>query len=186
MPTLIRISLNAAVIGLVLFASGCAMPQAVSNPILVRSNNPDQVWEKAVEVLHAYQLPIERENRLDGLIETDYKVGSGILEPWHYDSVTVGDRLESSFQSIRRRATVSVQPAQGGYLVGVEVLKEIEDPSGLIVNSAGTATFPESKTFDRNLDLVVGPSTPEGWVLLGRDANLEQDILRSVHQTQGQ
>ena len=163
---------------------GCAMPQQVANPVLVRGNNPDDVWEKAVEVLHAYQLPIERENRLDGLIETDYKVGSGILEPWHYDSVTVGDRLESSFQSIRRKATVSVQPAQGGYLVGVEVLKEIEDPQNLIVNSAGTATFPESRTFDRDLELVVGPATPDGWILLGRDTNLEQDLLNSLQQAQ--
>lgn len=166
--------------------TGCAMPPAVSNPVLVRGNNPDEVWEKTVEVLHSYQMPIERENRLDGVIETDYKVGSGVLEPWHYDSVTLDDRLESSFQSIRRRATVSVKPAQGGYLVGVEVLKEIEDPQDLIVNSAGTATFPESTTFDRKLDLVVGPATPDGWVLLGRDQNLEQSLLHSLQQAYSQ
>ena len=166
--------------------TGCAMPPAVSNPVLVRGNNPDEVWEKTVEVLHSYQMPIERENRLDGTIETDYKVGSGLLEPWHYDSVTVGDRMESSFQSIRRRATVSVKPAQGGYLVGVEVLKEVEDPQDLIVNSAGTATFPESTTFDRKLDLVVGPATPDGWVLLGRDENLEQSLLNSLQQAYSQ
>ena len=162
--------------------TGCAMPPAVSNPILVRGNNPEFVWEKTVDVLHAYQLPIERENRLDGTIETEYKVGSGLLEPWHQDSVTACDRLESSFQSIRRRAKVTVTPAQGGYLVGVEVLKELEDPQDLIVNSAGTATFPESDTLDRNLDLVVGPATPEGWILLGRDGNLEQGLLNSLQQ----
>jgi len=156
------------------------MPAAVSNPILIRSNNHDAVWEKTVDVLHAYQLPIERENRLDGIIETKYKVGSGTLEPWHHDSVTVGDRLESSFQSIRRRATISVTPGQGGYLVGVQVLKEIEDPQNLIVNSAGTATFPQASTLNRNLQVVVGPATPDGWVLLGRDSNLEQDLLNSL------
>jgi len=165
-----------------LLGTGCAMPSAVSNPMLVRGNNPDQVWEKTVDVLHAYQLPIERENRLDGTIETEYKVGSGLLEPWHQDSVTTGDRLESSFQSIRRRAKVTVTPAQGGYLVGVEVLKELEDPQDLIVNSAGTATFPESTTLDRNLELVVGPATPDGWILLGRDGNLEQGLLNSLQQ----
>lgn len=161
-------------------ATGCAIPPAVSNPILVRGSSPDGIWENTVDVLHAYQFPIERENRLDGQIETDYKVGSGLLEPWHHDSVTVGDRLESSFQSIRRRATVSVTPTQGGYLVGVEVLKEIEDPQDLIVNSAGTATFPESNKLDRNLQVVVGPATPDGWILLGRDISLEQDLLNSL------
>lgn len=169
--------------GLVLASlAGCALPTAVSNPVLVRGSSPDGVWEKAVEVLHSYQMPIERENRLDGTIETDYTVGSGLLEPWHHDSVTVGDRLESSFQSIRRKAKVSITPAQDGYLVGVEVLKEIEDPQDLIVNSAGTATFPESTTFDRKLELVVGPATPNGWVLLGRDQNLEQSLLNSLQQ----
>jgi hypothetical protein len=179
--------LTASLLTAACLASGCAtMPQATSNPILIRSNNPDEVWEKAVDVLHAYQLPIERENRLDGTIETDYKVGSGLLEPWHHDSVTVGDRLESSFQSIRRRATVSVTPGQGGYLVGVQVLKEIEDPQDLIVNSAGTATFPESTTLNRNLQVVVGPATPEGWILLGRDSNLEQDLLNSFQNEYAQ
>ena len=97
------------------------------------------------------------------------------MKPWHQDSVTAGDRLESSFQSIRRRAKVTVTPAQGGYLVGVEVLKELEDPQDLIVNSAGTATFPESTTLDRNLELVVGPATPDGWILLGRDGIWNRD-----------
>lgn len=181
-PLSSRFVSTAALFAVTLFATGCAtMPQAVSNPILIRSNNPDEVWEKTIDVLHAYQLPIERENRLDGTIETEYKVGSGLLEPWHHDSVTVGDRLESSFQSIRRRATISVTPGEGGYLVGVQVLKEIEDPQDLIVNSAGTATFPQASTLNRNLQVVVGPATPEGWILLGRDSNLEQDLLGSLH-----
>ena len=30
---------------------------------------------------------IARENKLDGVIETQYKTGAGILEPWHPDTV---------------------------------------------------------------------------------------------------
>ena len=168
--------------------TGCAFAPRpiVQNPTVVRANNPTAVWERTVDVLHAYQFPVDRENQLDGIIETGYKVGSGVLEPWHKDSVTMGDRLESSFQSIRRRATISVTPAANGYAVGVEVLKEIENPQNLIINSAGYATFPEATPLERDLSVVVGPSSPEGWILLGRDTNLEQDLIRSLHQALAQ
>jgi hypothetical protein len=167
---------------LVSSAVGCMSvpPRQYPNPMFVPANNLESVWENTVDVLHAYQLPIERENRLDGIIETNYKVGSGVLEPWHGDSVSMGDRLESSFQSIRRRATISINGVQGGYLVGVEVLKELEDPEELIINSAGHATFPEATPLDRDLDVVVGPATETGWILKGRDPSLEQELLRSL------
>ena len=168
-------------------AVGCMSipPRQYSNPMFVPASNVDAVWEHTVDVLHAYQLPIERENRLDGIIETDYKVGSGVLEPWHHDSVNMSDRFESSFQSIRRRASISINPAEGGYLVGVEVLKEIEDPEELIINSIGHATFPENTPLERDLDIVVGPATQSGWIFKGRDPSLEQELLRSLSAQYG-
>ena len=166
-----------------LSAVGCLSVPQVSNPVFVRANNPEDVWEHAVDVLHAYQFPIERENRLDGQIESQYKVGSGVMEPWQFDSVTAEDKLESSLQSIRRKAVVSVSPVEGGYLVGIEVMKEIEEPQRLIVNSPGYATFRENTPLQRDLDIVVGPGTPEGWLPLGRDDNLERSILGTLTHT---
>lgn len=153
-----------------------------ANPVFVPASDLETVWEDTVDVLHAFQFPIERENKLDGIIETGYKPGAGLLEPWHRDSVTMNDRLESSFQSIRRRATISLQPVQGGYYVGVEVQKELEDPQKLIINSPGYATFRETAPLQRDLDVVVGPSSPDGWILIGREPNLEQSILARLNQ----
>ena len=163
--------------------AGCQSVPQVSNPLFVRANNSDDVWERSVDVLHAYQFPVDRESKLDGQIESQYKVGSSVFEPWHQDSVTTTDRLESSFQSIRRRATFNVTPVQGGYLIGVEVLKEIEEPDHLIINAPGYATFRENTPLERDLDVVVGPSTPEGWLPLGRDPNLEQSMLSSLQRS---
>ena len=176
-----RVVVLNAICGTVLQA-GCmsVAPVAVSNPIYVPANNHEAVWERTVDVIHSHQFPISRENRLDGIIETDYKVGSGVLEPWHHDSVGLEDRLESSLQSTRRRAILSVTPAEGGYLVGVEVFKELEDLPGLAANSPGWATFQESTPLERDLDLVVGQSAPSGWIPLGRDAALEQSILQGL------
>ena len=153
-----------------------------ANPILVRAQNDDACWEKTVDLLHDY-FEIQKENRLDGVIETRPKVGASLLEPWHRDSAGLRNRLESTLQSIRRRAFVSVTSTSDGYLVGVEVFKEIEDVHHSGGNAAGSATFQENRPLHRDLRTLVGASTPEGWVSLGRDTTLEQRILLDLQQT---
>ena len=166
----------------IMVSAGCASSQSVvvSNPVFVPGNNQEVVWERTVDVVHSYQFPIKREDKLDGIIETDYKVGASLLEPWHKDSRGFTSRLESSLQSIRRRAFLNVTRVEGGYLVGVEVFKELEDLKGLAANSAGAATFQTSLDLTRDLDLVVGETAPSGWLPQGRDAALEQAFLRRL------
>lgn len=162
--------------------SGCATPQSafVSNPMFVPANSQHAAWERTVDVLHEFHFPIARENRLDGVIETDYRVGSSLLEPWHRDSVGFTNRLESTLQSIRRRVKIDLTPVDGGYLVGVEAIKEKEDLVGVAENTAGAATFRKNTPLERNLSVVVGQSSPSGWINLGRDTDLEQAILRKL------
>ncbi len=166
--------------------SGCAFgrpPAVAGNPIFVPASNEDQLWERTVDVVHDY-FDIARESRMvgsqPGVIETRYKVGSGILEPWQRDSYGLENRFESTVQSMRRMARISVTPAQGGYLVGIEVYKEIEDLPGVAYNTAGGATFPMSNPLRRDLDLVTGQSSPSGWVSRGRDEVLEAEMLRRM------
>ena len=161
---------------------GCQIPPSsavvqVSNPAFIPIDHTEVVWERAVDVLHDYHFLVVRENKLDGTIETEYRVGSGVLEPWHHDSIGPENAWESTLQSIRRRLIVTVTPAEGGHWVSVEALKELEDLPGLAANSPGAATFQESRPLDRNLDVVVGQTAPSGWILLGRDLPLEQDYL---------
>ncbi|HUG89263.1 MAG TPA: hypothetical protein VML55_00415 [Planctomycetaceae bacterium] len=151
-----------------------------TNPVFIPVGHTEAVWERAVDVLHDYHFLVVRENKLDGTIETEYRVGSGVLEPWHHDSIGTENRLESTLQSIRRRMIVTVTPAEGGHWVSVEALKELEDLPGLAANSPGAATFQESQPLQRNLDVVVGQTAPSGWILLGRDLPLEQDYLRRL------
>src|SRR5262245_37273561 len=163
------------------FAFGRTM--ASDNPIFVPAGNEDAAWERTVDVVHDY-FDVARENRITGsqpgIIETRYRVGASVFEPWHHDSYGLENRLESSFQSIRRKALISVTPAQGGYLVGVEVYKEIEDLPGVANNTAGGATFSQTYPLRRDLDLVTGQSSPSGWILLGRDQILENEMLRRM------
>ncbi len=171
-----------------IFVSGChhlwqSSPGPIGQPLFVASNNQDAVWERTADVLHKYPFTIRREDRLDGVMETDYKTGSNLIEPWHKDSVGVYQKLESTLQSIRRRVVVNITPAEGGFYINVEAYKELEDLPGLAANSAGAATFQESTPLQRDLDLVVGQTTPSGWIPQGRDFALEQDILQRLYKS---
>ena len=177
-------------IAAMLFAAtnGCATIQnygvPVSNPLFIRANNHDEAWERTVDVVHDYLFEIERENKLGGVLETRYKTGASLMEPWHADSVGTDNRLESTLQSIRRKAYVSVTPVDGGYLVGVEAHKELEDVAKA-ANLQGAATFLDDNILQRDLNAVVGQATPSGWIAKGRDEALEQSMLKSIHRAFG-
>jgi hypothetical protein len=172
-------------LGLCGLLSGCAVgrPVAVGNPVFIPAANEDFAWERTVDVIHDY-FDIGRENRIigsqSGIIETRWRIGASLLEPWHHDSQGFDNRFESTLQSIRRMAIISVTPAQGGYLIGIDVFKEIEDLPGVANNTAGGATFSQTSPIRRDLDLVTGQSSPSGWVPLGHDSVLENEMLRQV------
>ena len=103
----------------------------IANPIFVAANsgNPESdlfVSERTADVLAKYNFEIDTTNQLEGTIATQYRVGSSIAEPWHRDSVGFDNRLESTFQPIRRKVLVHFVRVEGGYLVSVEALKEQE------------------------------------------------------------
>lgn len=153
-----------------------------ANPLPVAAVNDEILWERTVDVLHDFHFQIARENRFSRVIETDYRTGSSLFEPWHQDSVGLENRLESTLQSVRRKVLVRVLPSEqgAGYLVSVEAFQEREDLPGIAANSPGGATFQESTPLQRDLNLVVGQSAPSGWIAMGRDAALEQKILQSL------
>ena len=168
----------------VLVAGGCAVMPAMApvgpTPTVLPGTITETTWERTVDALHAFHFSIEKENRLAGTIQTGYLAGAGLLEPWHYDSVTLGDRIESSLQPIRRRAVVTLTQLNTGIQVQVEVIKERENPRGPTRHAPGVATYPGGRPVQRDLNVVLGGSTPPGWIALGRDAALERVLLTAI------
>ena len=88
-----------------------------ANPISVPVVDDDLAWDQIADVVSDY-FPIAREQRArrggevwtEGRIETVPQDGATWLEPHRKDSVGSFNRWESTFQSIRRRATVRVFP----------------------------------------------------------------------------
>lgn len=186
-----RLFANLLLLATCWMAGSCTLPRVApqaavpGNQIIVRGQNPELVWEKAVDVLHAYHFEIQRENKLNGEIETHYLTGSSLLEPWHSDSVGFGNRLESTLQSIRRKVLLRVFPSTDGYVVSVEAIKEIEFVGGTANNTPGVGTFLSNAPTQRDVNIVAGRPAPAGWMPRGRDLALEQSLACSLQEAFG-
>ncbi len=124
-------------------------PVSYDNPALLRVANHELVWEGVVDVVSDYfRIDQEHPVRLqgntlfEGWIDTFPKPGATLLEPWDHDSADSYERLESTLQSIQRKAVVKVIPAQnGGFWIEVAVYKELENLLRPDHSTAGSATF---------------------------------------------
>jgi hypothetical protein len=151
-----------------------------ANPLVVPTADFETVWKECVAVLDEY-FEIASENRLSRTIITQPVIGATLLEPWRIDSVHLDDRLESTMQTIRRHGRIMVNPAPGGgFLVKVEVFKELEDMSKPDRQSMGRAVFNNDFPVNRTYEIVGPVPLPSGWIPRGRDAKLEQVILARI------
>lgn len=163
--------------------SGCALFPArpnAPNPVIAPKSDFETVYNTSVQVVDEY-FEIASENRLSRTIKTQPLMGATILEPWHGDSVGVGDRLESTLQTIRRFAIVQIDPApEGGYAIKVEVRKQMEDLIKPDRQAAGRAVFNNEIPVNRSRETIGPIPLPVGWIDRGRDAKLEQVIANKI------
>ncbi|MEX0678054.1 MAG: hypothetical protein WD063_13315 [Pirellulales bacterium] len=177
------------------FGFGPPLVSPESNPLLVTSMDRDFVWEQVVDVVDDY-FRIEHEERVrlvgdlltEGVLQTYPRTASTIFEPWNQDSVTPYERWQATLQSMRRRAIVRVIPAEGGFLVDVQVYKELEDvprPESGAVSLANAETLRNDDALVRLTNPLGGQEPTVGWLALGRDTALEQVILAGIQARAG-
>jgi hypothetical protein len=181
---------------LIVTASGCGTllyrlktrppSQIVPNPLTLPPAEDTFVWLQVVDVVDDYfrirsEQPVQNRGEvvLDGRLETSYKVGASISEPWRKDSTDGFERLQSTLQSIRRRAFVFVRPVGAGYEIEVVVQKELEDTDRSLDATEGAVVARENTVARGRARNVEGPITM-GWIPMGRDASLEQTILQDI------
>lgn len=177
---------------LMLPAAGCASTSWFSrppvppaeNPLFVAATDREFLWNTLVDTVDDH-FKVQREERVrlvggvltEGRIETFYAVGSTYLEPWRNDSTPGYEKLHATLQTIRRRASIRVAPAPGGYLIDVAVDKELEDPNQPQLRTAGDSTLRHDGTIMRLNPPPLLDSQTLGWIPLGRDTSLEQRLL---------
>ncbi len=174
--------------------AGAAM--MAPNPVFIPTANYEWAWDQIVDVVDDFFI-IDVEQRVqpigdfwsEGRIDTFPRGGATYLEPHRRDSIGRYNRLESTLQTIQRRATLHVrpEPAPGGMYVEVNVEKDLEDLPRPEHATAGAATF-RNDTFEDNPDRGDksrdrrSPSgvKPQNWIPIARDIALEQQILAEI------
>jgi hypothetical protein len=160
-----------------------------ANPIQVPVFDEDVAWDQIADVVSDY-FKITREQRArrtgeawtEGRIDTAPRDGATVLQPDRMDSVGTFNRWESTFQSIRRRATVRVIPNANGYLVEVIVNKELESLPKPEKATVGPAAFDSQASLpNRRLEQIVRTHPSPRWIPLGRDPALEERMLADIH-----
>ena len=158
------------------------------NPTLLPAADPQCVWETVVDVVDdyfkvAHEEPVRHVGSVltEGRLETAPQISPTVLEPWRRDRADRYETIESTLQSMRRRAIVRVIPAEGGYRVDVAVLKELEDVARPEHATAGAATFRYDDSLRRVVNPIAASEITEGWIRQGRDVALEQKIIAHLH-----
>jgi len=167
-----------------------APAQFVPNPLQVRVTDSEFFWNQLVDTIDDY-FSIRSERRADfaggvpieGLIETHDQPGATVLEPWLWDSSTRFEVTQSTLQSIRRRARVQVIPVgASSYGVNVEVYKELEDVDVPIQGMPGSFTPRHDGSLIQRIEIAkLEGARTLGWIPIGRDTALEQEILRELY-----
>jgi len=160
---------------------------AVSNPMLVQVPDRELVYQQVVDTIDNYfKIQSERRMRLvgdivtPGRIDTFPVIGTTLLEPWRAAHDLGPETVHNTLQTIRRHAIVEMLPTDGGFLISVHVMKELEDLSQPEESTIGSATLRHDNTLVAvERQLREGPVTL-GWIPLGRDMTLEQKILLEI------
>ncbi len=164
-----------------------------ANPIFIPIADPQCAWERVADTVDDYfRIEHEEPVRLagnvatEGILTTVPEVSPTVFEPWRRDTVDPQQRWENTLQSMRRRAVFRVSPAPGGYLVDVQVFKELEDNLHPDHSTAGAATFRYDSSLTGVEDPIGGEPTTKGWIGRGRDTSLEQHMIGNLLARCGQ
>jgi hypothetical protein len=162
-------------------------PPPLQNPLFVPLVDREFLWSQVVDTVDDY-FRIQREERLrqvgevllEGRLDTFPLDGATILEPWRKDSTPGFEKLHSTLQTVRRRATVRVMPADNGFLIEVAVFKELEDLTGPERATASRAAVQNDASLDSPRDRSAPHQPAVVWIPLGRDISLEQQMLTRI------
>ncbi|MCO8122255.1 hypothetical protein NHH03_10935 [Stieleria sp. TO1_6] len=162
-------------------------PEFIPNPLELPPADDKFVWSQVIDTLDDYfrisrEQPVQNSNNmlLDGRVETSYQIGASVLEPWRKDSTAGFEALQSTLQSIRRKATVTVRPRGAAYTIEVIVQKDLEDCDRTQYATETTATRRHDGTIVRTQNQNADTPQTLGWISMGRDTSLEQRILRDI------
>lgn len=160
----------------------------LSNPLIVPTKDSEFLWNQIIDVVEDYFDRNRSEIRpvrdgvqwIEGRIETYPQISATYLEPWRKDALEGYQRLQSTFQTMRRTAILRITPVNEGFSVAIEVIKEIEDVNRSQLSSDGAASTRHDGSIVRTDPNLLGAPITQGWIRQENDQDLEQRLLREI------
>jgi len=166
---------------------GCQAPPQPTRPTVERVSVPqkedfESLWEIAGNSLRDHSFRIDREDRAVGVISTFPETSAQGFEFWRPQPRPAYYWAESNLQTVQRKVTVQITPAdsQGTYSVDVKVERfrlrleerQIDNPAAALRLYSAEAPTTSGQ--------MAKPSAQMQWIPLGRDENMEQVILGDI------
>ncbi len=158
----------------------------VENPVYVPLGTSESAYRKVfagvIDIVDDY-FDIAETNMYAGLIRTHPRVAPGLEQFFKPGSPDFDQRLLATLQSIRHFAVVKIDGARdGGFWVDVKVYKELENVERPLRATAGAAAFRSDITVERQFEVIEPVGVSGGWIPIGEDVPLEQEILARIKQ----
>jgi hypothetical protein len=157
---------------------------AISNPLYVVGGDREFIYNQVVDAIDDY-FKIRSERRLKlvggivtpGRIDTFPVIGATLLEPWRSEFALDRETSWNTLQTVRRFAVVEILPDADGYLISVNVMRELEDLKQPQASTLGRSATRFDGSLKRTTRVFEDEPATLGWIPLGRDVSLEQRIL---------
>ncbi|MFC1793587.1 hypothetical protein ACFL3Q_08385 [Planctomycetota bacterium] len=174
-----------------LMAAGCAQPPAPPKVIVQGSNlyiEQEQrtgiadLMKVAEDVLANMYFTIEKADVQSGLIRTRPLSGAQFFEFWRSDNVGTDNTLAANLHTIRRTVTLDISQQDQELRIGCEVqTQRLSMPQRQVSSSARVyGMFSQSSQSLQRLELNPDQKKDMAWIDLGRDSQLEAEILKRI------
>ncbi len=163
---------------------GCAETQRyeAAEQILTKDIDKVQAMQIAEDVLVKMHFTIEKADVESGLIRTRPLPGAQFFEIWRSDNVGAFNCAEANLHSIRRIAELKIKQQDEGLSIGCNVtVYRLSLPERQVSSSARAyEMFSESSLLLQRIRLDPEQKAGMAWVDLGRDRQLEAEILKRI------
>lgn len=177
-----------------LIAAGCT--QQTSAPLRVKMQDSalhieaDQgigtadLMEVAEDVLAGMYFTIEKADAQNGLIRTRPLPGAQFFEFWRSDNVGTDNTIAANLHTIRRTVTLDISQQDRELRIGCEVqAQRLSLPERQVSSSARVyGMFSRSSPSLQRLKLNPEQKREMVWTDLGRDTQLEAEILKRIQR----
>jgi len=185
-----RMALAATLATVAASVTGCpshTTPFAPEPELAAAQRNFNALWDASLAALRKYRFQVARQDRRNGVIETEPMVSRHATEVWRREAWAPGAAAESTIQTIYRKAIVRVVPVEPGsaeYRADVTVRVSRSDDRAPQITSTSQAYSLFTGTAYEWLQVRYGdePYVPPGTrrTTLGRDEELEEKLLAAI------